>query len=337
MRFAEPWQLLWALAIPALLLFFWYAHGARRVYAKRLGDPALIGGLTSQVSKLKRGLRACFFSVGVLLAVGALMRPQSSWEKIELQREGRDLVILIDTSRSMLAADVPPNRIDRARIEINRLLEKLDGDRVALISFAGAAFTQCPLTSDYGAVKLFLRSVNVGDIPTRGTSFAVALESAEQLLQSGQARTKARAVILITDGEDHSERTRKALDSLIEKNVALFTVSLGSPEGELIPLSPKEGGGYLRDRDNNPVMSRPNTRLLREMAEKGNGAFYDIWAGDQLDQALPDQLDQLEKEALGVTEYTDAEESYQWLLCPAILFFLGAALFNDRKGWGWGS
>ena len=268
--------------------------------------------------------------VGLVALVAALVRPQMGGKSVMVKREGVDMVFLLDVSRSMSAKDTSPNRLERSKFELARLIDTLHGDRVGIIVFAGKAFVQCPLTSDYrSSPDIPAFGVNWRHSPRVERLWVMPFLLADSLLSSDQARAVSRVVVAVTDGEDFDEDTSKSLAALQEKNVKVFTVGVGSAAGEPIPVN-GQGSGYLKD-SGKTVMSRRNDSLLRNIADDTGGRYFNLQEGSDL-TALVDEVAKLEKEEFESEIYTQYNEQYIWPLMLAFICFALAFLLDERKG-----
>ena len=275
--------------------------------------------------------RSALSGAGLFLLLIAAAGPQCG-ERTELvKRTGIDLVIAIDASTSMLARDVKPSRIERAKLEVTALLERLKGDRVGLVVFAGEAFIQCPLTTDYAAARLFLRAVEPMSMASQGTAIADALYEARDVLQGGGRGEAAKAVLLITDGEDQRGDAQTAASALAEAGIRVFAVPVGGTEGEPIPLMDKAGNlaGYKKDKDGKTVLTRTDVAALGEITTSGNGLLL---RGDGSDLGVLKFLPELEKLQKGEFESrlsVQYDDKYPWFAWPAFALLLAAAALGE--------
>jgi Ca-activated chloride channel homolog len=273
--------------------------------------------------------RGSLLGVGLFLLFFAAAGPQCG-ERTELvKRSGIDLVIAIDASNSMLARDVKPSRLARAKLEVTALLDRLKGDRVGLIVFAGDAFVQCPLTTDYAAARLFLRAIDPAAMPQQGTAIARALLEAKRVLEGGGRGSAAKAVLVITDGEDQEGDALQAAGELSEAGIRVYAVAVGSESGEPIPIVDKDDNvtGYKKDREGKTVLSRTDVAGLRELASHGGGLVLRGTGADLgVLQVLP-ELDKLQKGELESRLSVQYDDKYGWFAWPSfVLLALGAAL-----------
>lgn len=342
------WQhgdVLWLLlAVPILAALPVFAWLRRRAATARFGDPTVVRELTAGVSGPWRATRAVLWIIAFAFAIVALAGPQYGSRTRTLRRRGVDIVIALDFSKSMLARDVAPSRIERAKAEILRLLGELEGDRIGVVAFAGESM-EFPMTTDYAALSLFFRDLGPYDMPVGGTAIARALVSSKRLLDRADrsrganapdvAETgRSRVVILMTDGEDHEGDPIAAARELGEAGIRVFSVGIGSRTGEPIPTYAPDGTytGPLRDEAGNPVLTaltRENEEQLEQIAEVSHGRYFRAPRGqvgvDQIRRELR-QLRQHENEARRITVH---EARYALALLPALLLLLLEAILPE--------
>jgi Ca-activated chloride channel family protein len=283
----------------------------------------------------RKVLRAIYVTVAVALLALALARPQAGGRaKLEKQR-GLDLVVALDFSNSMLARDVYPSRLERAKRELERLIDRLAGDRIGLVAFAGETLTYPP-TTDYAAVKLFWRDLSPADMPVGGTAIGPALNASLELLKRLRSRggeSRSQVILLLTDGEDTESEPVQVAETAQKLGVKIFAVGIGSPSGELIPQVNEEGQvtGYLKDREGKYVTSRLAEGMLSEIATKTGGEYLRADARrfgvEAIESALAG-LKRTENEARLVKQY---DEVYEFLVLPAFLLLVGEACVNERR------
>lgn len=292
-------------------------------------EEALARRLTPNLDRRRRVVRVGLRVAALLLVVLALAGPKWGFHWEEVKREGIDLIVAIDTSRSMLATDVKPNRLERAKLAVLDLVDFLQGDRIGLVAFAGTAFLECPLTLDYAAFARSLRATEVGLIPRGGTALARAIETS---LAGFEAREgKHEALILITDGEDHEGDLDAAVQQAVEKGVRIYTVGIGTSEGELVPQA-GGGGGYVKDRSGQVVKSRLNEEVLKDIALKTDGAYVrGLGAALGLDEVFRDHIAKMERREVASSLERRYEDRFQIPLLLAILFLVAESLIGDRK------
>jgi len=271
----------------------------------------------------------------VALFALALAQPQCGTHSELAKRYGIDLVIALDASRSMLAKDVKPSRIDRAKLELTELLDRLKGDRVGIVVFAGDAFTQCPLTSDYAAAKMFLGAVDTSAMPVQGTNLARALEESRDVLVNAERGAKARAIVLLTDGEHTADSdVQKQMGELEALGIQVFSVGIGSPSGEPIPEVDKRGNfvGYKKDRQGNTVVSRLDERLLQEIADKTGGRYVRSMTGGVGVEEVSQEIDRLDKQEFVTRLTVKFDERFYVLAAPGLLLLLLGAAIRPGRG-----
>lgn len=327
MLWAHPFALGALVLVPLLALFLARAARRRREALAAFAAAALLPAVAPEVDLRRRRVRAGLLCGAVLCLALALAGPQWGFRWQEVRRQGIDLVVAIDTSRSMLATDLRPNRLARAKLAVRDLLGRLAGDRIALVAFAGTAFLQCPLTLDYGAFAESLAAVEVGLIPKGGTAIAAALDAAVAAFEGREG--KHQAIVLITDGEDHEGAVADAAKRAADRGIRVFTVGIGTPDGELIPL---EGGGYVKDRSGQVVKSRLGEATLREIATTTSGAYVAASGGTiDLRTLYDEHVDTIEKRELSSTLERRFENRYQLPLALAIVLLAAELLLGDRR------
>lgn len=332
MGWLNPTYLAALSAIPALVLLVVWAAAARKRAYRKLGDPDLIAKLASSVSPRRRRWKKAFLIAGVTMIAIALAGPRFGTKLREVKREGVDIIFALDVSLSMQARDVAPNRLDRARNELKKLLDDLRGDRVGLVLFAGDAFIQCPLTTDYGAVRLFLDVASPELIPTPGTDFGTALDMALQAFRS-QARDPeeehTRVLLYVSDGENHVGSIDQIRQKANEEGVVIFAAGTGETEGVPIPLGrDRVNPGYKKDREGRVVMTALEEAPLRELA--GDGAYFRIARTSSSLNKIIASLERLERTEFAREEFEEYDEKYQWPLALACLLLIGEVLLRDR-------
>jgi Ca-activated chloride channel family protein len=335
MRIANP-HLLWLLlAVPAAVLAYALYFAQRRRQLERLGNAPMIRRMVASVSLPRKVLRAIEAVAALGLIALALARPQAGGRAKLTRQPGLDLVVALDFSRSMLAKDVYPSRLERAKRELERLMDRLGGDRIGLVAFAGETLTYPP-TTDYTAVKLFWRDLAPWDMPVGGTAIGRALRSGLDLLtrirvQGGASR--AQVILLLTDGEDNDSEPLEMADQASKLGVKVYTVGIGSRSGELIPEFDENGQvtGYVKDPDGKYVTSRLGETMLTQIAAKTGGEYFHAdpkhFGVEQVENALAG-LKRTENEARLVKQY---DEVYEILLLPAFLLLVGEACSSERR------
>jgi Ca-activated chloride channel family protein len=347
MRFGDA-RLLWLLlSVPVAVLAYAFFFRTRRRLLGRLGQVEMIKRMTAGVSVPRKVLRAALVVATLALTAVSLARPQAGGRAKLTRQRGMDLVVALDFSKSMLAKDVYPSRLERAKRELERLMDHLAGDRVGLVAFAGETLTYPP-TTDYSAVKLFWRDLSPWDIPVGGTAIGRALHASTEILtrlrskEGGSATPAAdgngrsQVILLLTDGEDTESEPLEAADDASKVGIKVFTVGIGSRSGELIPQFDEKGEvtGYVKDADGKYVTSRLGEETLMRIAQKTGGEYFHADARqfgvEQVEAALAG-LKRSENEARLVKEY---DEIYEIPLLPAFLLLVAEACMSDRRGAG---
>jgi Ca-activated chloride channel family protein len=313
--------------VPGLALFFVWAARRRLAALASFVAAALLPAVAPDLDQRRRTVRATLLVTATLCVVLALAGPMWGFRWQEVRREGIDLVIAVDTSRSMLSTDVKPNRLGRAKLAIQDLVGELRGDRVALVAFAGTGFVQCPLTLDYGAFGQSLEAIEVGIIPRGGTSLTAAIDAALEALEGRQG--KHQALVLITDGEDHEGKVKEATKRAAERGVKIYTVGIGTAEGELIPA---ESGGFVKDRQGQVVKSRLDEETLKQVAVDTGGVYlHAAGASFGLTELYRDYIDTMEKRELATTLERRFEHRYQIPLAIALVLLVAEPLVGERR------
>ncbi len=330
MNFAAPEKLLWLWLLPVALLLLILASRRSESRLGRFAIPAswslFLQPLTSQQKWFKRIL----ILAALASLIVSLARPRWGFQWRDVKRRGVDLIVALDVSRSMLATDMSPNRLQRAQREIIDLLRLLKGDRVGLVAFAGGAFLQCPLTVDYGATELFLGEMGPDMFSQQGTSLGDAIRVGLKALEQGSPDdTHARAIILITDGEDQGSNPLAAAEEAAKKGVPIFAIGLGGPEGAPIP---EEGGGFKKDSGGRVVMTKLDEFMLKEIAAKTGGLYVRSTTGDADWSAI--YTERLAPKASGdgtTTREREFFERFQWPLAFALILLLWEAYPRRRR------
>jgi len=329
-RFAAHEWLPALLLVPVLVGAYWLAAASRRRALGRFAEPRLAAKLTQSVSTPARWTRSFLRVAAVGLIVLALARPQFGTRVETVRSVGRDIVVAVDLSRSMLAEDVSPNRLDRARLAILRLLGRLDGDRIGLVAFAADAFVQSPLTIDYGAAAMFLRAMQPDLMPVQGTDLGEAMRVSLDALDQGARED--RVLVIVTDGEDHEGSMDEQLERAARSGVTVHTVGIGSAEGVPVPDVDDQGRqrGFRRDADGNVVTTRLDETTLRRIAEETGGEYVRAGAGGTAFDDLVDRIATGGSESADSREVTQFEEQYRIFLGLALVLLLMEAVMPER-------
>ena len=316
------WLLLLVPLIPAL---YAVALALRKRRIRRFGDPKMVAHLMPHYSRAKGWVRIILFTLAFFFFVIGLSRPQIGAKLSERQTKGAEIMICLDVSNSMLAQDYTPCRLERAKLAISSLVDKLHDDRIGLIIFAGSSFVQLPVTTDYVSAKMFLSSIDAGSVPVQGTAIGDAIHTA---MKSFSAQSeKSRVIILISDGENHEDDAVAAAKEAAQAGIRIYTVGVGSAAGQPIPVD----GELLRDKDGNIVVTRLDEKTLRQIAEAGGGAY--IQAGNEefgLNPIIND-IRAMEGELFSSVVFEEYDEQYMYFFAIALILLVIEMLVGERK------
>ncbi len=330
-RFAHPEYLNALYAVPVLVLLFWYLSMNRRKLLEKFADKKLHRILLPDFSGIKNWFKAGLILFALILLIFAAANPQVGTRVQEVKQTGIDVFIALDVSRSMLAQDIKPDRLDQAKFQISSLINKLRGDRIGLIIFAGDAFVQFPLTTDYSAANLFLSAVDVNSVPQQGTAIASAIDLA---VKSFDYKTSTqRVIVIITDGEDHEGDIMQAVAGAKEKEIKIYTIGLGLTTGVPIPVFNEQGQqvDYKKDENGNIVLTKLDDETLKKIASSGDGKYFQASTYDDYLDRIYNDLSSLEKSEFGVRKVTDYEDRFYYFLAPAIILLLIEFFMSDRR------
>jgi Ca-activated chloride channel family protein len=331
MRFAAIGYSYWFVIVLFLVFFYIWAAGARRAAMERFANKELLEQLSSRLDYRKRILKNMLMILAVAFIVFALMRPQWGFHWEEVKRKGVDILIALDTSKSMLAEDVKPNRFQRSKLAIRDLVRGLKGDRIGLIAFSGTAFLQCPLTLDYGGFLLSLDNTGIDTIPKGGTSITSAIREAMKSYEGGQKKYKT--LIIITDGEDHEGNPEQAAEEAKKEGITIFCIGIGTKEGDIIPITDESGQkSYLKDSQGNVVKSRLDETSLQKVALETGGVYVRAASAEfGLEMIYRERISKMEKRELETKMNKHYEERFQIFLCIALLLLLAEYCISENK------
>lgn len=330
MKWASLYIIWLLLLVPVFIFLFARAESSRRKALSTLGDANLLKSMSIGLSEGRRKLKALLVLTAITLIIIASARPQFGVGLKEMRTSGRDILFVLDISKSMLAQDIAPSRLQSAKSAIKGLLDEARGDKVGLVIFAGEAFLQCPLTVDYSAMKLFLDAVDVDSIPLPGTNIADAIQ--EGMKAFSKAQSTSKIMVLITDGEDHSGKAIEVAKEAGKQNIRIYTIGIGNPAGAPIPIRDENGNlTYKKDEQGNTIMSALDEVTLQKIALETGGKYY--FAGSQLE--LKKVYEHIAGNKGGISKeerfYTHYEDKFQWLLFPALLLLLLDTFLDERK------
>jgi Ca-activated chloride channel family protein len=329
-RFGDEIWLYALLVIPALIVLYWVNARWRKRVLEQLADANVLDNLIPTFSKVLPRWKRLLFTVGIAFLLVGMANPQIGTKYEEVKREGFELMICLDVSNSMLAEDLTPNRLERAKQAISRLVDRLKNDKIGVIVFAGDAFIQLPMTVDHSAAKLFLRSIDTDIVPTQGTAIGKAIELASS---SFSANTKAnKSIIVITDGENHEDDALEQAAAAAEQGIKVHTIGIGSVDGTPIPMY-KRGQmlGYRKDREGNTVVTKLNETMLQQIAASGEGTYVRANNSRTGLNVLMDELEGMQREEFGSKMFTSYEDRFQYFVAVALLLLLIEVLLPSRK------
>lgn len=326
-RFEEPAYLYILLLLPLLAVFYLYSNYRKKRAIRQFGDPELMAKLMPDVSKYRPDLKFWMVFAAIGLFAVLLARPQFGSKLETVKRQGAEVIIALDISNSMLAQDVQPSRLQKAKRLVAQLVDKMKNDKVGMIVFAGDAFTQLPITSDYISAKMFLESIDPSLISKQGTAIGAAVSLATRSF-TPQERV-GRAIIVITDGENHEGGVVEVAKAAAEKGIQVNVLGVGMPEGAPIPI---EGtNDYRRDRDGNVIVTRLNEQMCQEIAQAGNGIYVRVDNTSGAQKAISRELDKMEKADVETQVYTEFNEQFQAIAWIILLLLLIEMLILERK------
>lgn len=334
MTFAKPEVLFGLLLIPAVAVFLWWAHKQQQKALLLLGEEKLIRKLTANLNWSGKKWKIILEITTLALIVLALARPQWGSEVREIEQEGLQVIVALDVSASMLAQDIKPNRLERAKLEIADLMKKLNGDEIGLVLFSGASFIQVPLTTDYNTALVYLDNASPEVISRPGTVIGDAMRTAWNGFD--QEQNSQKVLVMMTDGEDHETDPVAAAQELADQGVLIYTIGFGTQEGETIPILDENDNiiGYKKDQNGDVILSRLDEPTLIELAEIGNGEYYRATAsGNELGQLL-DEIDRLQTTQLQTRFESHNIERYQIFLGLALVLFVINEIIPERT-WKW--
>ncbi len=315
--------------LPILLLLFISYLYQRGKKLKQLGDSNLIAELSPYANLRKRFAKLGLFIFALSSLILAMCNLQTGSKLTEVKREGAELMVCLDVSNSMLAQDLNPNRLTRAKYALEKMIDKLEGDQLGLVIFAGEAYVQLPITSDYNAAKMFLESIGPGMVPVQGTNLAAALNKAAESFNKEQGKNKA--IILITDGENHETDAIEAASAAASSGIMINTIGIGSENG--VPIPYIQNGiikGYKKDKEGNTVITKLNAEVLKQIAAKGNGVYVQASQADLGLNAILDKIDELDKAKIDSKMYTDYEDQFQWFIGLSLILLLLEFFISER-------
>ncbi len=329
-RFADDRFLIGLLAIPALILVFYFGKILYNRKLKLWADNNLLIRLIPEVSSVRTVLKFSFVILSLGLLIISIARPQYGTKLSEVKRKGVEIVIALDVSNSMLAEDIQPNRLENAKMAISRLIDRLENDKIGLIVFAGDAYVQMPVTTDYAAAKLFLNSISTQIIPKQGTAVGAAITLA--MRSFSPEVDKSRAIVIITDGENHEEGAEDAAKEAFAAGIRVHTIGIGSPQGVPIPITGASGfKEFRKDNEGNVIISKLNEDLLRSMSASAGGVYVRANASRTGLNNILDEMNKMEKQEIQMKVYSEYDEQFVYYAGFALLLLLIDTFVSTRK------
>ena len=327
-RFANPDFLYLLLLLPLIVAVYLYSNHCRRQNIRKYGDPALLKELMPTISKYRPDVKFWLTFSALALIIIMLARPQFGSKMETVKRSGVETVIALDISNSMLAEDVAPSRLEKSKKLIARLIDTFNNDKVGLNVFAGEAFTQLPITSDYISAKMFLESINPSLISTQGTDIGAAIRLAIKSFTPNDGVGKA--IIVITDGENHEGGAIEAAQEAAEKNMQVFILGVGSPNGSPIPVE-RGSNDFRRDKNGEVIVTKLNEAMCQEIAKAGNGVYIRVDNSNSAEKILNEQIAKLAKSDVESQVFTEFDEQFQALAWLILILLVVEMLILERK------
>lgn len=327
-RFEYPTYLYLLILVPILLGIYLYSNYRRRKAIQEFGDPVLMAELMPEVSKYRPDIKFALLLIAVALFAFLLARPQFGTKQETVKRQGVEAIIAMDISNSMLAQDIQPSRLEKAKRIVSQLVDKMENDKIGMVVFAGDAYTQLPITSDYISAKMFLETINPGLISRQGTAIGAALKLACSSFtpQEGVGKT----IILITDGENHEGGAEEAAKEASDKGIQVNVLGIGSPEGSPIPTQ-ESSNQYWRDSEGNVVITRLNETMCQNLAKLGNGIYARVDNTNNAQKAVESEINKLAKADIETKIYTEYNEQFQVIAWLILLLLIAEIILLEKK------
>lgn len=328
-RFANTYILYILIAIPFLFGIYLLAIYLKKKSLKKFGDLGIVKQLIPDFSRVRPLIKFLFAAFALACIILALAQPQFGSKLENVKREGIEIMVALDVSNSMLAEDIKPNRLEASKRAISKLTEKLKNDKIGLIVFAGDAYTQLPITTDYGAAKMFLSTVHTNFIAKQGTNISSAIKLAEESFS--KEKNKSKVMIIISDGEDHEDDAVKAATEASQKGIVIHTIGMGLPQGSPIPISENQLSDFKKDNSGGIVVSKLNDVMLQQISSAANGMYVRANNSSTGLDKIYDEINKMTKELIESKTYSDYDEKYQYLVGLALLLLLLDFIIIERK------
>jgi len=330
LRFENPDYIYLLAIIPLVLIMFGVSRYLMKGKLKKFAGSELLKTLMPLHSKTRLWVKTILFSLALTSLIFALANLQTGAKMEEVKREGIDLFIAVDISNSMLAEDIVPNRLQNAKQSINRLIDKLQGDRIGIILFAGKAYIQLPLTTDYAAAKMFVSTIETDLIQAQGTAIGEAISTATEAFDENDHN---KAIIILSDGEDHEENARDAAKEASKSGINIYTIGMGLADGTPIPVYNQYGKrtGFRKDNQDKTIVTRLNEEMMQQLADAGNGSYVRASNNRNGLDYIFDEINKLEKAEIDAKIFTDYEDQFQWFIGLALILLLIEGLLSSAK------
>ncbi|MDR3251650.1 MAG: VWA domain-containing protein [Tannerella sp.] len=325
-RFANPEFLYLLLILPVLLIFYIYIIKARKRAIKKYGTPELISSLMPEASPKRRQLKYFVLFTALAVVIFIIAGPQFGSKRETVKHQGIEVMVCLDISNSMLAQDITPNRLEKAKQMLSRLTDGLENDKMGLIVFAGDAFTQLPITSDYISAKMFLSSINPSMVSTQGTAIGSAIDLAMRSFTPDD--NAGKAIVIITDGENHEGNAVQAATEAADKGVKINVVGIGLPKGAPIPLNNND---FMKDNAGNVVITQLNEAMCQEIAQAGKGMYIRADNTNSALKAIQGELDKMTKSEVESQVYSEYDEQFPFLAWIALVLIVAEIIISERK------
>lgn len=333
LRFENPDYLYWLLIIPVMIAVYVLVNIIQKKRTQKLASTTMFKYLAPQMSGRRRNFKFTLLCLTVASLIFALANLQSGAKMQEVKREGIDLFICVDVSNSMNAEDIAPSRIERSKQAINKLVSELKGDRIGLIVFANRAYIQLPITTDYSAARMFISNVKTDIVPSQGTNIGEAINTAVKAFGENK---HSKAIIIISDGEDHETEALKAAEEASKQGIRVYTIGMGLADGAPIPTYNQYGKmtGYRKDRNGQTIITKLNETMLQQIAVQGKGLYVRANNSNVGLEKIYDDICQLEKTEIEAKVFSDYEDQFQWFVGLAIIFMIINTFVSARaKDW----
>ncbi|MCF7793285.1 MAG: VWA domain-containing protein [Candidatus Cloacimonetes bacterium] len=329
MRWGNPYLLFLLILIPIFFILIGLAEHRRKKNFTKFGESRFYNFFLQEYSAFHWGLKNVLFVIAILFMIIAIARPRWNKEVQIVKKEGIDIAICLDVSKSMDAQDIQPSRIDRAKDQISLFIDQLKGDRISIVAFAGRSYVQCPLTDDYGAAKLFLNLLDTESVPSYGTNIGGAIEKAISLFGEEE---KHKVIIVVSDGEDLEESAIDVAKDAIKQNAIIYTLGVGSPEGSTIPLKDESGNTvYAKDDKGDIIFTKLDINTLTQIAKIGNGRFFPITPQQSEIFEIMKNINEIEKKKFDSREFVRYKEQYKYFVIAALILLILESLIIYKK------